>query len=90
MYRGAGLPCEIEAGRAGLVVYGPTRAIVTRVANKLATSVRQVAFVGIENAVHERDEQPATAWVATVRFNWDELPLSMTACVALLGKSVMS
>jgi hypothetical protein len=64
--------CQVEAGSVGFVLYGPSpersNAAGRAIAKFLERDLKKVVVV--EGAVFERDEQPAHAWVVTVRFAW--------------------
>lgn len=86
LYARAGMPCDIDAGPVGLVVYAATPAAAERAAESLANAPRSLGVpVTVEPAVFERDESAATAWVATVRFDWTRMPSSVIACVKALS-----
>lgn len=86
MYLAAGLPCELDAGPVGIVVYAATPAIVSAVANGLAKAPRSLGvWVRVEDPCFEPDENPATAYVAAVCFDWDAMPFSASTCVGALG-----
>jgi len=76
MYRAVGLPCVLDIGPVGIVVYAATPAIVSRVANQLAQAPRTLGvWVEVETPVFEKDEQPETAYVAAVKFDWQKMPV---------------
>lgn len=64
--------CEVEAGRVGFVVYGPSAARANAAGRALAGFIEKnlSKVVVVEGAVFERDEAPASAWITTVRFTW--------------------
>jgi ABC-type sugar transport system substrate-binding protein len=71
MYTSVGLPCEIEAGRVGLVVYGRTAEEVRSVAKGLAKAPRSLGVtVAVERVTQETDEPEETQFSAVVRFDW--------------------
>lgn len=86
LYVDVGLPCEIEAGPVGLVVYGPTSATVNAVTKSLARGPRTLGVaVRTSPAAADADEPEATRWWGTVEFDWDAMPSSASACVAGLA-----
>lgn len=89
MYAAAGLPCELDPGLVGIVVYAATPAIASAVANGLARGPLALGVaVEVEAPCFEVDENTETAWVATVRFDWNKMPSSASACTVSLGNSV--
>lgn len=73
-YAGAGLRVEIEAGPIGLVVYGPDRSAVSRVAAECVAAARvdgdplaEIEHIGVDDG-----EPPPTRWVAVVTFDWEK------------------
>jgi len=72
LYANAGLPCTLDAGPVGIVVYAATRERAAEIADRLVEVVRMrdpKAFR--EPVVFERDELPATAWVTAVHIHWE-------------------
>lgn len=75
LYAASGMPVEIEIGPVGVVVYAASPAMAARAAESLADAPRTLGvFVTVEAPVFERDEPAATAWIATVRFDWNRMP----------------
>lgn len=73
-FNAAGLPCEIEAGPAGLVVYAASSAVVTCVTLNIANALRDRRLRPVVSApAFERDEPAATCWWASVDFDWSKL-----------------
>ena len=71
LYARAGMPIEIEAGPVGLVVYGPSPAIVRKAAQSLASTPRVLgADVAVGPITVEPDEPKATRFWTTVEFDW--------------------
>jgi len=71
MYTNAGMPCEIEAGSGGLVVYAADKWTVGMITSDIAkTAVRFGTDFAVEPPLFEADEPAATAWHATIRVDW--------------------
>lgn len=70
-----GLPCEIEAGPAGVLVYAGSMRDAARISAEVVTllALAGVKHVVAERVIHEPDEPAATAYVATVRLDWSTL-----------------
>lgn len=71
-YAAAGLPCEIEAGTGGLVIYADSPKNVLRIAGDIANAVRSrdpKVHVEVPPSFDE-DEPPATAWWVCVTVDW--------------------
>lgn len=74
-YREQGLPCELDVGLVGIVVYAASPYVVLTVAQSLASAPRALGVpVQVESPVFEKDEEPETAWVAAVKFDWNKMP----------------
>lgn len=77
MFRAAGLPCVLDVGPVGIVVYASSPANVLAIAKSLASAPRSCGVrVQVETPVFEKDEQPETAFVAAVKFDWEKMPAS--------------
>ena len=88
MYAAAGLAVEIDAGQVGLVVYGATPGQVEWVARSLARGPASLGVaVEVSAPAFEADEREGLQFWATVSFDWDAMPASKSACVAVLGKA---
>ena len=70
-YRESGLPCEIEAGPLGLVVYALNRFNAEAIAKDILRQVRERDPRAIASKpMHDMDEPAATSWWAAVEFDW--------------------
>jgi hypothetical protein len=75
MFRAAGLPCVLDVGPVGIVVYASSPTKVSAIAATLASGPRALGVdVQVETPVFEKDEQPETAFVAAVKFDWSKMP----------------
>lgn len=69
-----GVPCEIEAGPAGLVVYAAQPSLVRAVMQQLAEAPRKLgADATVSQVTRDADEPAATRWWGSVTFDWDAL-----------------
>jgi hypothetical protein len=76
MYRAVGLPCTLDIGPVGIVVYASSPANVRAIAQSLARAPRALQVpVQVEEPVFEKDEDPETAFVACVKFDWNKMPV---------------
>lgn len=86
LYATAGLPIEIDAGNAGLVVYGATKAVVLAAARSLARAPESLGLdVEIAPVGEDDDEPAATRFHCAIWFDWNAMPSSITACVERLA-----
>lgn len=75
LYCDRGLPCEVEAGRVGLVVYAASRRVANAVAFALAVAPRSLGMaVEVTRATEEAEEPAETRWCSVVRFDWAAMP----------------
>lgn len=80
MFAKAGLHVEIEGGPVGVVIYGPSRAVVAKVSNHMLGAVRtRDPLASVEKIVEDRDESPATRFVTTLSFDWQVFNSSRAA-----------
>jgi hypothetical protein len=74
LYTNAGLPCEIEAGPFGVMVYAASAAIVRKVANEIAQTARtRLSAVTMTVPAFEKDEPAESCYWARVDFDWAKL-----------------
>ncbi len=74
VYRNNGMPCEIEAGPVGLVVYASTARDASVVADNVVKCLKpRDPNVSREDVVHDKDEGFATRFICTVRIDWDRI-----------------
>lgn len=71
VYTRAGLPCEIEHGLNGVIVYASSRDHVARISLNIAHAVRTRDPYVVASPVNEdKDEPEATRFWAAVDFDW--------------------
>jgi hypothetical protein len=71
LYCSKGLPCEIEAGPGGVIVYAGSRIDADRIARDIRRAVvERDPRACTERARFDEDEPKATAWWAAVNFSW--------------------
>lgn len=71
LFARAGLPCELDVGPVGLVVYAAKKSTVEAVARQLLKNAQtKDPKARTTPAEFDKDEQPETAWWTTVEFDW--------------------
>lgn len=71
LYANVGLPCNIEAGPFGLVVYSATPAMVRSIVKKLAEAPHAKGVATeTTDPIAEPDEDPETRFWARLDFSW--------------------
>lgn len=69
-----GLPCEIEPGVSGVIVYASTRGNADRIAREILESAKtKDPRASSDPANFDRDEAPDTSWWASVNFSWERI-----------------
>jgi hypothetical protein len=91
LYKAAGLPCSIDAGNVGFVIYAASRADVMAIVESIG---RALTGINVSHSVSEIGEEPdepaATRHYSILAFNWDEMPSSVSECVGVMAPKAVA